>query len=237
MVDETALPDTKEPRYVLTPQERDRLLSEEKFRLRVRGELESATKQQRRRTSKEIIWNFLNSAFGLFFFGTIVVGLGTWSAGIYEKQSRLTAEQAALIQKLDAEISFRVMPLSSLFPNGSIDRIIQSELASVVFSSDPPSRHNFMTTQSRSLYPEFRDRNLSSLLIELRFMAPTARTAELLQAAQAATRMERLLKTSPRIEIILAEHVVDDVADLTPAQIGEVKNDVLPAFKFWLERQ
>ena len=236
MIDERAKSEAT-PSYELTAEERGRVMAEETFRRIVREELEATSKRPNSKTPASIAWAFLNSTFGVFFLGTIVVGLATWAAGVYEKQNRMTVEQAALIQKLDVELSYRLMPLASLFqgPKGSLDERVQIELASVVFSSEPPSKHNFMVMEARNLYPEFRDKNLSALLIELRFVAPRERGPELRKAAAEAARMERLLKGVPRKRIQLAEHVIGEVTELTPAQVAEIKRNVVPAFQAWLQ--
>jgi len=220
---------------LLTAEERARIRAEEMFRRSVRSEFEKLDKKDQQQSIWSQVWLFLNSAFGLFFFGTIVVGLATWAAGFFEKQSQLTIERAALVHKLDAELSFRLSPLTSLFEGDSLNERVQAELASVVFSSDPPSKHSFMVTEARSLYPEFRERNLASLFLELRFTAPKEREKDILNAMKETQRFERMLKVGQKKEINLAEHVIDEITVLSHEHLQELKTNIIPAFRYWVE--
>ncbi len=123
---------------------------------------------------KKNIWTFFNSAFGIWFLSTIVIGLFTYFFNQYKEAQSDFKERESKIKHLDLEIESRISQFwvhldkvvdhtDSLLPlrtNISYDTIIAFWEA---FKGSPAS--NVKLTSS--LYKEFEGRSVVSLIVEL----------------------------------------------------------------------
>jgi len=146
----------------LTEIERTRIQLEESYRQEIR------IQQEKRK--KLTIWTVANSAFGLWFLSTVVVGLvtATWS---WQSQ-RVAARNAYYAQtnKLWRELSARLF-----------------DIQLNAFASDNGA--NYVDLSVGSIYPEFEKRTFRSLAGELRAICPNSNTRDLYDAAATLERV------------------------------------------------
>ncbi|HYG37994.1 MAG TPA: hypothetical protein VD908_05215, partial [Cytophagales bacterium] len=96
-------------------------------------------------------WNFLNSAFGIFFLSSIVIGLATLA---YQKY-RESTERQALNRKIEIELLSRWLAFQNI-KDSSTRRVYYDD-----YDSGP------FFFQYSSAYKEFEGRNFYSLYYEL----------------------------------------------------------------------
>jgi len=148
------------------------------------------------------------------------------------KSTAITSDEAR--KRIEAEIRYRIEPVRNLFDADSINPLVQANLSFVVFTSTPPSQHNFMISQRRNVYAEFLDTNLESLFLQLSDIARSSERAEIANARYAARRFDALLHNGPKREVNLASHVIDDITILDRAQVIAIRDTIIPALRPWL---
>jgi hypothetical protein len=94
------------PDVVLTAEEKRRIVADETYRYEVRGELEDARKKEM--TLGGRIFKFLNSAFGVVLFSSIVASTFAWSLGRWDKTQESAKAERASAKRIEGEIRFRV---------------------------------------------------------------------------------------------------------------------------------
>lgn len=152
---------------MLTDADKVKIRLEEQYRIEVRAQLESTAKAK----SRNRLWAFLNSSFGLWLLSAVFI------TGIGATVTRYRAEQAAakhhkeLIERLDLEISYRLSQvLIRLYE--LTDRTKDPRLA-VNRSTDDVSRVVALLSEPRgdrfpSLYADFASMGLPALMADLR---------------------------------------------------------------------
>jgi len=169
----------------LTEEDRVRIRAEEVFRQEIRRELEASKPRPSRR---EQLWLLVNSSFALWFLSSVVVAaLGA----AYARHQTSRIEQARRIEisrRLDTEISNRIdEALIGSRINGA--RIEKGESYSPravyidaigyldnFFINNPSNPRDF------SIYPDYRSRNLRSLIFELSTIVDSSEVPDLREA-------------------------------------------------------
>ncbi len=168
---------------MLTEQEKDHIRLEESYRHDVRKQLEDgADKPQREKT-----WEFLNSAFFLWFLSSVVIGLGSFGYTLWDKQrdekqkywqtqqeeNRRQHEQRVTIEnenriirkKLDTEISSRLVYIHSLTHK---EGVVSDPIFEALTVLEKPAESKFPA----NVIPEHSTRNIPTLLLELIAVLP-----------------------------------------------------------------
>jgi hypothetical protein len=176
--------------HMLTDEEKSRIRLEEIFRREVQVDLQGHAKNKRGKT----FWEFINSAFFLWFLSTILIGTGSllytrWEKKkedekrVYEKETRIVQEKAAMIREIDAEISSRLNYFGIKAPIDLDDPVpLDMSVAKALLILDKPSEADYPV----NVMPEYASRSLQSLLLELLQLSPENERAELQEAYQAA---------------------------------------------------
>jgi hypothetical protein len=137
-------------------------------------------------------------------------------------------------KRIDEEIRYRVEPTRNLITGDSINPLVQAELSFVVFTSTPPSQHDFLVSRRRNVYTEFLDRNIESLFIELADLVPNPDRQAVERGRDAVRRFDDFLHDGPKREISLSSHFLDDITILTRAQFVAVRDTLIPELRPWL---
>lgn len=179
------------------------ILQEERYRREIAVQLDSAS----RRTTKNAVWDALNSAFCLWLLSTVVVGFISWRYTQWEKHreaDRIVHEQAAIrkredgltLRKLDAEIASRLQFVHSVIrlSNPSHEAVL-----SVLRALENPSHQ----TYSVNVFPEYSARSLRSLLWELVEVLPEGTDPSERHRILVASERARLL---PTIYVLAEQH-------------------------------
>jgi hypothetical protein len=159
-----------EKRYELPEDEKAHIQAEEIFRLDVRKDREA---REPVLSEKSHVWRILNSSFVLWFLSSVVVGsmataLTKYQAGVAER-----TRKAETIRRLDAEIAGRLFGARAAL---CVDRarIAKGEprTPSSIYNFTVAYLDNSVTTTSGkpldfSVFPEYKNRTLRSLLFEL----------------------------------------------------------------------
>lgn len=206
-----------------------RIREQEEYRLAIRKELQANQPV----STKDQVWKFMNSAFGLFLMSSILVGGFSWGYGLFEKSQKITSEQSELLKKSDLEISYRISPIFSLYDsNGKIDNLILSDLKHI-FGSEPPENHNFMVSEARALFPDLKSRNLAGLFYAVIINAEKDKSAKAKETVEYLVKFERVMKSAPKQEINLSDHVIDEVPIFNSEQNKFIQNTLIPSLEQW----
>lgn len=162
---------------MLTDEEKQRIRQEEIFRQEVR---ETLGQDKKAVSFQAKLWKFVNTTFGIWLLSTVAVGLITWSFTSWnenKEKERITKES---IRKLDVEIFVRVNNFSKLLE--SINKLKQFMLA-----IDTLDRSDLIL--SAGVFPEYKERTLGSLLLELQSLVPEEEKANIALAFDGARQI------------------------------------------------
>jgi len=173
---------------MLTEEEKSRIRSEEIFRLAVIRELENTKPRLSRRKR---LWLFLNSSFALWFLSSVVLtGLTGWFAN-YQSRRNEKIRNAENVQRLDTEIANRIFEaLAGLrideqrvkqHPSFSANAIY----GNVVLYLDNSFINATAFRRDFSIYTDYRNRSVRSLILELRSLVDPSLRPELKDALAA----------------------------------------------------
>lgn len=156
----------------------------------------------------ERIMVFLNSGFGLWFLSSVVLSGLTFGYGILASYLTVEKERSEKIRRLDVEIRSRTGQLEALMlgiqDHPDIERAagLRRALTNLL---RPPTSAIAPTTDEFAIcsaFPEFKERTLLSLLIELMYTVPESKQSEVESA------FVWIFKLTPaRIEKVSAEEL------------------------------
>jgi hypothetical protein len=156
---------------MITAEDRQRIRSEEIFREEVRRELlKDGPKSQAQR-----IWSLLNTSFVIWFLSSILIGIVTWSYSSIEDSLRATASDRETLQKLDIEITGRLVGSEATIEITRKKHLAGSQYLSsgALFQSVVDSLNGGEYVS----YDEYKGRSFPTLLIEIqRFVQPNERS-------------------------------------------------------------
>jgi hypothetical protein len=156
---------------------------------------------KRRRSIKESVWLFLNSAFGLWLLSTVVISIAT---AIYTKIQTDRAEKsktAELKRKLEVELANRV----GVLDNGldallsGTTKIFTGSVTMTVVNIDAGKRAESEGLNGSIVFSEFKDRTFQSLVFEFEQFAPLEDKNNLREAVKIIERIKDLLQNCPSI--------------------------------------
>lgn len=174
---------------MLTNEDKERIYQAELYRIEVQAQLDRANRSKTKKGDK--FWAFVNSAVFLWFLSSVVLGIISFSYARRAEKQKLAQEQRerdALIErettlttkKLDAEISSRV---SYFAQSQDIHLIVGRDVGSSPksdFGIDARLSEEGIrslndtnaTDYKTNVYPEYANRNLRSLLLDLKEVVP-----------------------------------------------------------------
>jgi hypothetical protein len=138
-------------------------------------------RKRRRHRSGQRLWRLANSAFGLWFLSTVVIGFGTWAFAWWRAEDEARRENNASIAKLDIEIATRIDQFANTVNGLSGFRAYSAALAAL----ESPVGNPYAV----SAYPELGERGLTSLIRELEDRVRDSEKPELDGAVRAAQRL------------------------------------------------
>lgn len=154
---------------MLTSEEKNKILLEEKYRIEV-----SKTLAEQKRKSNKLL-SFLNSALGIWFLSTIVIGLATYLFDQYKQEQQIERQESTRRFQIGLEISSRISQfwvhleqiVNTSDTNYSLKNYIPYDTIYYYWNAfkDPPSFNPKIVT---SIYKEYENRSIISLLVELK---------------------------------------------------------------------
>lgn len=168
---------------ILSDDEKNRIRAEEIFRQEVRKELEPTPPPTR--TAR--ILEFLNSPLGLWMLSSIVIsGLGFLYANFSAQQAKVEANRT-IERRLNIEIARRLQKFKKLLET-TVEKNYEFNWYNTALWS--------LNSSDNPVFIEFKLRTLSSLLLELEAVVPTAQQQSIDTAAQAILSYEDQISLS-----------------------------------------
>jgi hypothetical protein len=186
---------------MLTEEEKKRITMEEIFREEVRKDL--ASKKQKSFFRK--LWVFLNTAFGLWFLSTIVIGLATFSYTALTQYDSDRLKQKESIKMLDIEITTRLynfeLTIRKVF-NASWDLaqyegVRESRMEFSLAELDGHSAFLPDKNSNTNVFPGYKNRTFQSLLIELHGLVPDSEKTLIKQSLDSLSTIKEMLFSFP----------------------------------------
>jgi hypothetical protein len=160
---------------MLSDQDKARIVEEETYRRQALPPLDAIAPRGNR---WERAWGFANSALFIWFASSVVLGAVSFLYNRWEKAFMIERENQRLASRLDAEITNRLVfvdHLAALQSAGVRDSKTTDIVPAAVAALERPSAVDYPV----SVFPEYKDRNLRSLLWELVQVAPKKEKEEI----------------------------------------------------------
>jgi len=177
---------------MLTDQDKERILLEETYRREIREQFEQ---QPPSKTRWERVSPILNSAFVLWFLSSVILGVVGFLYARWDSQRTIERDKKAseaqvkrenelIARKLDAEIANRLIVFAQLndlaIPDNTViwdltDKKNTDMLKKTLIELENPTLGEYKLT----VFPEYANRSLRSLLFELKEVVPDEQKAEL----------------------------------------------------------
>lgn len=140
----------------LDPDVREKIRAEEIFRAEVRASLAEKKSPARR------VWDAANSAFVLFFLGSVVLTFGSFVYKKWERETAAAHERRRFYAHAFNELNLRAYTAQQALPKGEIDGA-KPLMADRYLLLVPGTQDTFFAP----LFPEFVGRNAVSILKDL----------------------------------------------------------------------
>lgn len=154
---------------MLTDETKNQIRNEEIYRLEIQEDLRKSKKD------KNKIWIFLNSSFGIWLLSSVALSIITW--GYTQITSAVSENRKNLIDiaKHDAEIGTRIKSYKiKLSKSQSISEYFEANNCFIVGQC--------YDLNSQTTLPEFKDKNLRALLLELTIIVSSERKSQIQKA-------------------------------------------------------
>lgn len=149
---------------MLTDQDKSRIRDEEVYREEVRKSLEPP------RSRAAGVLAFLNTSFGMWLLSSVVLAGVVAGYTHVAERARRAEERRTRVEKLDFEIEWRLSQFIGFAEQVSKQQAGKDELKQRwLLAKGPPSALKGLVC----IHPEFADRNLVSLMVELRSLVDT----------------------------------------------------------------
>ena len=210
---------------VLSEQERERILLEERYRSEVRAELDSDAVKSKKQSDSVV--TFLNSALGIWLLSTVAVGLITWSYSVYHDHLGDMNRKASEARQIDLEIMHRLRVMKTALLNLRAGQPIGYNIAYYIDQTES-SQKSFAPVLS-VVFPQFEKVSTEALLLEL---SADVDRGEATKLSPAIAAWERMLQIRDEVfdKIDLAklprelggEGLLGDAGDLRSIQITKL---------------
>lgn len=201
---------------MLTQEEKDKIKAEEIFRYEIQKDLKKSNKP------KKSIWNFINSAFGLWLLSSVFLGFLTYQYNQWNEGKKTSDRRSRQVRKLDIEIYRRVMIL-----NGEVDHLLSFQPDSTeddpdrVFSRNLEKSIRKMNSKTDYVFEDFRKRKLSSLLFELYSLAEDKDRPMLETTFSNVFRIEQMTSAiNKRTSLIEAKNMLKSITEYTKESLS-----------------
>jgi hypothetical protein len=108
------------------------------------------------------VWQFVNTAFGIWFLSTIVLGFATWFYTRWSETSEIERIQTEQVKKLDTEIGARIQFAKLALAHDSSSNAVHSAVEELLHGSN-----------RTVVFPEYRERGIVPLMWELSSLCPS----------------------------------------------------------------
>ena len=150
---------------MLTDEDKNKILAEERFRQEVRTKLQETTAQP---SPLANLFRFFNSNVGIWILSSVLVGFLSFAYTSWEQSKT----NRVLVEKIDNEITARITRANGILQRGKQTQQLPKEI---------PLALEVLKGQD-SLYPEFRDLPLIALLHKAKVLVPGSQEQEVLEA-------------------------------------------------------
>jgi hypothetical protein len=175
---------------MMNDQDKERIRREEIYRQEVRQEIAESAQ---RKTFRKRIWAFMNSPLGLWFLSTVAIGMLTWSYSQWQANEAREKEDQQHARRLYMEVVMRIKSVGNLLANAQN----KEQFFGAMSILDNPTLGNL----SFSIFPQFRNRSVRSLLWELALLDKAKELDRIESAIGAATQIsERYQKTALELD-------------------------------------
>ena len=147
------------------------LRAEEIFRAEVRRDLE---KERGGGSDSTRFFERLNRPFTLWFLSSVILGLISFSYGMWTERRARSAENRAIVVKLDTEIDSRMRKSAHRLAVAAAPVGVRESIT--------------MLDQGTGIYPEFENRSMESLLWSLQELVPGVVEKQSVEQARAGYR-------------------------------------------------
>jgi len=151
---------------MLNEDQKERIREEEQFRFETQNKLKS---------NKNKLWSFLNSNFGIWLLSSVVLGLITWgytkiSNSIIENSKNKT-EIIKHIYEVNSRLDTYIKTMSN--PNLILDYYYSNDCII-----------NGQCQNNISIFPEYSNKNIQVLLVELSILVPSKKKKNIYNAIE-----------------------------------------------------
>lgn len=170
---------------MLTIEEMEKIKSEEIYRDEIRKKLSENKDSSFSKKS----WRFLNSSFGIWLLSTVIVGLIVYFYNMNKLQNEISVNEAATIHKLETESSHRLQQFTFTLSKHESTEIYDNK-DKLAYMIDGILFNSTTHTPIRPAYifPEFKERTMSSLLYEIGRLKSDQTEASTITAARKIIR-------------------------------------------------
>lgn len=151
-------------------------------------------------SNSKVIWKVINSPFFLWFLSSIVIGLITFGYSSYISYQTRSNDNHLTIQKLDLEMKSRLRFFANKVKAESYttlsDGFSATNLAEAMLSLEVPEIQKFPI----HIFPEYKQRNLRSLVWELHMRVPMDEKSQLAIALEALFDLRRIYEKQLLLE-------------------------------------
>jgi hypothetical protein len=149
-------------------------MAEELQKRRAKGKLSRKLPRSARwKRLRGLLWTFVNSGFALFLFSSVIVALFSWSYQQFAARLEAERESQKNYQKLSLEVMNRLNYLTKL--QGKFKYEERRVIIQALYGFDPGANVNpSWIIHYSSVFPEYQQRSLESLLWELERLSDTS---------------------------------------------------------------
>ena len=145
---------------------------------------------------KKALVTFLGTPLGLWLLSTLFISFASWAFATYSAKDTKSTDNRDRIDLLDQEIERRLYLFYPLYASKREDRLLDrySVDDELVFPKDANRRIFQKPAPEDELHPQFKDRNLLSLMYELRGLL---RSVDQFEADCVASAIEAVRRVEP----------------------------------------
>jgi hypothetical protein len=209
---------------MLTNEEMEKIKAEEIFRDEIRKKLSENEDKSFRKKS----WIFINSSLGIWLLSSVVVGLIVYFYNNNKLENELSANNAAIIQKLETETSNRLEQFKSALSSQEPSKIYyQKEELAYMIDGILVSDGTLAQKKPIYIFPEYKERTMNSLLYEIGRL--TSDKKQILTIKEARTILAKIqnsllkMEDPPRLDYPISQMLQQKAQIGQPLSIDEQK--------------
>ena len=177
------------------------------------------------------LWKFCNSTFGIFLLSSVFISSFSWTYTQWTTAHKERADRERSFQRLQMEIANRLRyagAMTQRFPSSKYKMVREA-----IYGYDPQGNLNPSWIRHYSaVFPEYRERNLASLVWELSALSTPQQREEILQLRSRVDVLEmyfdRLQYSEVRRKGVKG---LDEFYELTPQDSEKCRAEALTPLK------